>query len=292
VDAYDMPDIGHPFWLLAPLIALAVLFLSRRRLELPGTWHRAIQDNLQPYLAVSIAPSSGRWRRASFAVVWLLLSAALATISLGHIKTPKLRNLDGRVVVIDLGVQEIAEDRIAAARYLIESAKDVPTAVIAVTERAFDVVPLTRDANHLDRYLQVLTTDVMPVQGRSLLIGVERAVALLDRSNVQARQIVVFTGGKPPNVDRFQMPDRAQDQNIWLILPSDASSAWRAFASDMDAIPVADHGTSAVHVDFEEVRQKAAAKAVSLRERQDITPWLILMLLPIWLLLFFRRQSE
>ncbi len=287
-----MPSIGHPLWLLAPLAALAIVSMGRSVVELPGTWHRAIENNLQSYLAGSVTSAPAQWRLAAVFVIWLLLSAALATISLGHTETPKLRNLDARVVVIDLGVPEIADDRIAAARYLIDSAKDVPTAVVAVTEHAFDVVPLTRDANHLDRYLQVLTKDVMPVQGRSLLFGVERAVALLDRAGIQARQITVFTGGVPPELGRFQRPDRSQEQSIWVILPGDPSSAWQALASGMGATLVDDHGASAVHADFEERRREAASKTVSLRERQDITPWLILMLMPLWLLLFFRRRPD
>jgi hypothetical protein len=292
MDAFDMPSISHPLWLLAPLIALAILALGRRVLALPGTWHRAIENDLQAYLTSIVVSSPVQWRRAALFAIWLLLSAALATISMGHVEVPKLRNLDARIVVIDLGIPEIADDRIAAARYLIDGAKDVPTAVVAVTEYAFDVVPLTRDATHLDRYLQVLTKDVMPVQGRSLLIGIERAAAMLDRAGIQARQITVFTGGTPPEIGRFQLPDRSREQNIWFILPGDASAAWQAVALQMDAELVDDSGTSAVHVDFEERRQEASMKTVSLRERHDMTPWLILMLMPLWLSLFFRRRPD
>lgn len=287
-----MPSIGHPLWLMAPLVALAVMSIGRRVVELPGTWHRAIENNLQPYLAGSVTSAPAYWRQVAFFAIWFLMSAALATINLGHTETPKLRNLEARVVVIDLGVPEIADDRIAAARYLIDSAKDVPTAVVAVTEHAFDVVPLTRDATHLDRYLQVLTKDVMPSQGRSLLFGVERAVALLDRAGIQARQITVFSGGEPPETGRFRLPDRSQEQSIWVVLPDDPSSAWQSLASEMGATLVDDHGASAVHVDFEKRRREAAAKTVSPRERQDITPWFILMLMPLWLLLFFRRRPD
>lgn len=287
-----MPSISSPLWLLAPLVAFAVITWGHYRRTLPGTWHRAIDDGLWSYLGGSVVSAPTPWRRLGHGVIWVLLSAALATISLGPIETPKLRNLDARVVVIDLGIPEIAADRIAAARYLIDNAKDVPTAVIAVTEHAFDVVPLTRDTTYLDRYLQVLTADVMPVQGRSLFAGIERAIALLDRAGIQARQITVFSGGTPPEIGRFQMPNRDQTQNIWLVLPRGEADAWRTFASTMDAMLVDDQETSAVQADFEERRRQATAKTVSIRERQDITPWLILMIMPFWLVLFFRRQQD
>lgn len=285
-----MPSIAHPLWLLAPLLALMVLAIGRRHAELPGAWHRAIQSDLQSFLAATVEQVSTPSRSLALFALWLLLGAALATISLGQIATPKLRNLAARIVVIDLGIADTGQDRIAAARYLIDSADDVPTAVVAVTEHAFDVVPLTRDDTHLDRYLQVLTRDVMPIEGRSLLTGVERAVALLDRGGIQARQITVFTGGAPPPIGRFQIPERTEDHNIWLILPENADAAWQDFADGLGATLSVDGETSAIHEDFERRRQDAAAEAVSIRERQDITPWLIGLLLPLWLLLFFRRQ--
>lgn len=287
-----MPNISHPLWLLAPLLALAALAIGRRQLQLPGGWRRAIQDDLQTYLATTVQQTRSRPRRVALFVLWLLLGAALATISLGQIDTPKLRNLDARIVVIDLGVPELAVDRVVAARYLIDNSDAVPTAVVAVTEHAFDVVPLTRDDTHIDRYLQVLTKDVMPVEGRSLATGIERAVALLDRAGIQARQITVFTGGMPPAVGRFQKPERTRDHNIWLVVPERVEPAWQDFADDFDAKLISDRETPAIHDDFEKRRQDAAAKAVSIRERQDITPWLIALLLPLWLLLFFRRLPE
>ncbi len=287
-----MPNIGHPLWLLAPLLALAALAIGRRQMQLPGGWRRAIQGDLQAFLATTVRQTRSTLYSVTLIVLWLLLGAALATITLGQIEMPKLRNLDARIVVIDLGLPELAADRVAAARYLIDNSDAVPTAVVAVTEHAFDVVPLTRDDNHIDRYLQVLTKDVMPVEGRSLAIGIERAVALLDRASIQARQITVFTGGLPPLVRRFQKPERTKDHNIWLVVSESAKPAWQDFAEDFDASLISDLETSAVHDDFEKRRQEAAAKSVSIRERQDITPWLIGMLLPLWLLFFCRRQPE
>ena len=132
----------------------------------------------------------------------------------------------------------------------------------------------------------------MPIEGRSLATGIERAIALLDRADIQARQITVFTGGTPPSLGRFQKPERTRDHNIWLVVPESVKPAWRTFADDFDATLIDDQDTTALQDDFEERRQEAAVKAVSIRERQDITPWLIALLLPLWLVLFFRRQPE
>lgn len=287
-----MSGTGNPLWLLAPLLALAVILFGRRELHLPGAWRRAIQRDLQAFLAATVADARSPFRRLFLVLLWLLLGAALARMSLGQVDVPQLRNLEARVVVIDLGLPDAAADRVAAARYLIESTDDVPTAVVAVTERAFDVVPITRDEAHLDRYLQVLTRDIMPIEGRSLATGIERAIAILDRGGIQARQIAVFTGGMPPAAARPQVPGQGADQNVWLVLPDEDKPAWQDVAADLGVPLISDRESQAMLDDFEQRRQEAAAKAVAVRERQDITPWLIAFMVPIWLLLFFRRRPE
>lgn len=287
-----MPVIAHPWWLLVPLLALLLIGLGRRQVDLPGAWHRAIEPDLQGLLAGAVEHVRRRPTLIALMAVWLLLTTCLATISFGQTTVPTLRNLYARVVVIDLGLGDDSADRVAAARYLIDSDKNVPTAVIAVTERAFDVVPLTRDYAHLDRYLQVLGPDVMPIEGRSLLRGVERAVALLDRAGIQARQIAVFTGGPPPAVGRFLKPENPAFQNVWLIRPDRRGDDWQGFGARIEASLATDPEISLIQDDLEARRDEAAAKAVSIRERRDLTPWLIELLLPLWLFAFFRRQTD
>lgn len=287
-----MPVIANPWWLLAPFFALLLVGLGRRQITLPGAWQKAIEPSLQGLLAGTVGQAKRRPALLALIAIWLLLAASLATISFGQTTVPTLRNLYARVVVIDLGLGEASADRVAAARYLIDNDKNVPTAVIAVTERAFDVVPLTRDYAHLDRYLQVLGPDVMPIEGRSLLRGVERAILLLDRAGIQARQITVFTSGPPPPIGRFLKPENPSFQNIWLVRPDQDRHDWASFGAQMDASFARDQETSVIQNDLEERRNEAAAKAVSIRERRDLTPWLIAFLLPLWLLVFFRRQTD
>ncbi|MEZ5931104.1 MAG: hypothetical protein R3F54_03995 [Alphaproteobacteria bacterium] len=287
-----MSSTGSPLWFLAPLLAFAVIAIGRCELHLPGAWRRAIQRDLQTFLATTVEEVRSPYRRIVLLVLWLILGAALARVSLGHVDMPQMRNLDARVIVIDLGLPDAVADRVAAARYLIESTEDVPTAVVAVTERAFDVVPITRDQAHLDRYLQVLTRDIMPIEGHALATGIERAIAILDRGEIQARQIAVFTGGAPPGGDRLQAPEQDADDNVWLVLPDADKAAWQGVAEDLGAPVIGDGESQAMLDDFEQRRRAAAAKAVPIRERQDITPWLIGLTLPIWLLLFFRRRAE
>lgn len=287
-----MPVIANPWWLLIPLLAALLLRFGHHHLELPGAWKRAIDPGLQGLLSGTVKRIQRQTALIAFIIAWILLAACLATISFGQTSVPTMRNLYARVVVIDLGLGEPSRERVAAARYLIDNDRNVPTAVVAVTERAFDVVPLTRDDAHLDRYLQVLTPDVMPIEGRSLMRGVERAILLLDRAGIQARQIAVFTDGPAPPVGRFLKPENPSLQNVWIVHPDTAGDDWQKFGGYVDAHFATDLDLSVMQDDLEERRNEAAAEAISIRERRDLTPWLILLLLPLWLMIFFRRQAD
>lgn len=74
-------------------------------------------------------------------------------------------------------------------------------------------------------------------------------------------------------------------------MPDDADAKWLNFAEVFDAKLATDRDIAAIQEDFEVRRLDAATKAVPIRERRDLTPWLIAFLLPLWLWLFFRRQA-
>jgi hypothetical protein len=290
-----MPAIAAPFWLLTPLLLLLLLAAAARlapvRSGLPGFWPRAVAPALRAYLGRSVVQIGGRQRAALLLLLALLLGAALSGISLGEAETPSLRDLHARVLVIDLGLGDASAGRVAAARRLVDRSKEVPTAVVAVTGRAFDIVPLTRDHAYLDRYLGVLSREVMPIDGRSPMAGIARAAALLRRAGIEAPQIVLLSGAAPPPAGGFLRPEDLAAAHLWL-LPGDGDpAAWNAYAERVDARLAADEAIGPLLDDLERRRLAAVAGAATIRERRDLTPWLILLALPFWLSAFCRRRA-
>ncbi len=285
-------DIAHPWWLLAPILLLLMVVLTPRSLELPGEWSRAIGSNLRQFLAGGVTMSGRRRRLSPVVLLWVFLAAALATISFGQKDAPALRNLHARVVVIDLGLDEPGRSLVDRARHLLEQTDAVPTAVVAVTGHSFVVVPFTTDFRHIDRYLQVLDTEVMPVDGRAAALGIDRATALLRDNDIVEGQIIVFTAQTPP-VDSIEVESSALDaEPIWFVVDRPLHKAWQRYASQFGARIVDPTNAARIHTDLERRRQRAVASTASIRQRRDLTPWLIAVVMALWLLMFFRREQS
>ena len=71
---------------------------------------------------------------------------------------------------------------------LLDATPEIPTALVVASGDAFNVVPLTTDRAFLDRYLNVIAPDVMPLEGRALQVTVAQAEGILTLAGVLAGQ--------------------------------------------------------------------------------------------------------
>ena len=99
---------------------------------------------------------------------------------------------------------------------------------------AFDIVPLTRDRRQLSRYLAVLEPGHMPEAGRALHLGLAHAEATLARAGIAASQIVLVTGGPPPEDLATVAPSEALRA---VAVPTLETEIWSAFAEQQQAVP-------------------------------------------------------
>lgn len=288
-----LPSIAEPWWLLLPFFALALFFVQPLRGRLPGGWAALVGQTLHQYLARGVRLPLRDWSRPMLLALWCLLAAMLAGISFGRNKPPDVVNLYARVLVLDLGSASDSP-QLLAARDLIRRYPEVPTGVVAVTAQAFDVVPVTTDQGHLDRYLQVLTDQLVPVRGRQPERGLQRAALLLRRSDILAGQIVLLSSGGAPTAAE-SVAALAKRYGIWIVAPDADGADWRAYGRalgiDSRHFVSGAAGLAAIARDLDQRRAAAATDAASVRERRELTPWLITLSLPLWLLLFLRRSA-
>lgn len=286
------PAIAYPYWFIAPVCLLLLIVFTPRALELPGEWSRAVGSNLREFLAGGVSLAGRHHRLTPIFLLWIAMAAALASISLGQKDAPALRNLHARVVVIDLGLDQQGRQQVDRARQLLEQTDAVPTAVVAVTSHAFVVVPFTTDFRHIDRYLQVLDPQVMPVDGRASALGLDRAAALLRDNDIIEGQIIVFTDQLPP-VESIEVESSALDQEpIWFVVDESLHKTWQRYASQLSARMVDPGDVSRIHNDLEQRRQRAVATTASIRQRRDLTPWFIGIVMVLWVFMFFRREQS
>lgn len=282
-----MIELAHPLALLLLLPGAALLWLHRRRgaVGLPGDWARLIERPLRSFVAGRAVLRAGASVTLPV-VIWGLLVLAIARPGIALGTGPEFTNIAGRVIALDLGAGvDINRQRHAAAQVL-EMDPGMPTALVLVTGDAFDVVPLTRDRAFLGRYLNVVSPDVMPVEGRSPAIALAHAEAILTRAGIVAGQVVLITGGPVP--DRSTVPP-AQWLRAVVVRPEERD-AWEAFAAGTGARLIAPDDLSGIGADLQDA-VASARRQLGSSGRLDLTPILAGIAAALWLLLFRRRRA-
>lgn len=283
---------GAPLLLLLLLPLAAVFWLTRRRgglllSQLPGHWDRMVEPGLRAFLARRIPERGGRQLKLCLAIAALLV-LALARPGFEPEEAADYGNLSGRVIVLDLGAGiDIRGQRLFAQR-LLEESPGVPAAVVAVAGDAFDIVPLTTDRAQVARYLQVLHPSMMPAPGRALHLGAAHGEAVLERAGVVAGQVVLVTGGAPPRPPRGA---NGGGRPRVLVALESGTADWGAIAEALGAELTAPSDLASIAQELEAVVGEKLRSGGPAAHR-DLTPWLVALVLLLWLTLFRRKAVK
>lgn len=282
--------IANPLALLLLLpaaVLVAWLYIGRgpSGLRLPGHWHRAIADVMQPFMAERVI-SQNRVPILFWLAVWTLLVLSLARPVIHAGAPTEYGNLAGRVIALDLGTGMDVEGQRLMAYRIFDAAPKTPTALVVSTGEAFDVVPLTTDRKQLERYIQVASGDVMPVAGRAPGIAIIQAEKLLERAEVIVGQLVVLTGGKVPAAP-------AAKGEKWLralVVDSGSRESWTGYAEQVGARLVDETSVDQVIEDLDD-RVASALRDTNRSGDMPLAPWLLAAAGLLWLLFFRRVRS-
>jgi hypothetical protein len=270
----------------AGLLAWHVLWGGRQVMRLPGRWHRIIEATMRPFMAQRVI-SQQRLPLTFWFVIWTLLVLALARPVLDFGAPAAYANLAGRVIAIDLGAGvDVGQQRLLAYR-ILDAAPQIPSALVLATAEAFDVVPLTTDRGQLDRYLQVIDAEVMPVSGWAPGIAIVHAESVLDRAGVIVGQTILLTGGRVPRAD----PAAPGEWLRAVVVEGDHSSAWQNYAERIGARLVDETDIQTLIDDLDD------RIADTIRDSDQsgdlaLTPWLVAGAALMWLFWFRRIRSS
>ena len=273
--------------LLLPVAAAGVVFRRSDDLVgilLPGQWRRVVEPRLRRFMAGSI--SGKRWGQLALCLITLaIVTLALARPHLDSVNQPDFGNLSGRVLVLDAsGSADLGQQRLFSQN-LIETSSDTPTALVAVAGDAFDVVPLTTDQRYLQRYLQVISPELMPAQGRAIELGLAHAGSILNDAGVVAGQVVLVTGGEPVAAGTTTLPDKIVRT---VVVPDPELAAWREYATESGSQLAGTDEISRVIAWLDEATDRHGWDRLR-AARLDLTPILIGIAMVLWLGLSRRR---
>ena len=191
----------RPLWLLAILPAMLFIYLLWRKKLKSGSWAAYCDAELLPFLLEQYSGKKNRWTLILGSVCTLLLIVALACPTWQRIPAPVFRNEAALVIALNVNTSMDAADikpsRLSMARYkiadILKQRKDGQTALIAYTDQAFTVTPLTNDTNTIQSQLDALSTDIMPNTGNNIAEALEKSVLLLKQSGLQSGQLLLIT---------------------------------------------------------------------------------------------------
>lgn len=193
----------RPQWLLAlPLLWALVIWLARRR-RYDVDWSRFIDAQLLPALRLDANGRAGMRPWPWLALAWSLAALALSGPSWERDQTPAYRSPAAWIFVLDLSPSmastDVAPDRVTRARYaltdLLGAARDARVALVAFSDEAYVVTPLTQDVATVRALLPPLAPDIMPSPGDHLAPALQQASKLLQQVGAKDQHIVVLTDG-------------------------------------------------------------------------------------------------
>jgi Ca-activated chloride channel homolog len=318
----------RPWWLLAlALLPLAGLAWRHVRGE-AGNWKAMVDEHLLPHLVdttLEKSRSGGAWLAG---LVWVLACVALAGPAWEREPMPLYRNQSARILAIELAPTMLASDlkptRLERARYklndILESSRDMQTALIGYSGDAFVAAPLTDDVNTVRNLIDALDPGVMPVVGNAPERAIAEALKLMKQAGLKRAELILLadsssdkalaaaraanaeglkisvlgvgsSGGAPVPLPQGGF---LQDAKGNIVLPRLDESALRALASaggGRYASITADRSDLGSLLATDTTRQASTevGKDRALTDRfRDRGPWLLILLLPL-AVLGFRR---
>jgi Ca-activated chloride channel family protein len=205
----NVQEIGHnfhfirPLWLLILPLSWGLVYWLMRKTNQQGHWTALIDAELLPSLLLD---KGNEHIRPSSALPWLLLAWTFAALAMAGPTWQKDATIaysapSSWVVLLDLSpsmaATDVSPNRYIRARYAIDDiltgAHDAHVALIAFSQEAFTVTPLTADVATIRSLLPSLSPDMMPSAGNNLAPALDQANKLLSQDSSKNQHIIVLT---------------------------------------------------------------------------------------------------
>ena len=201
----------RPEWFKAfiPIGIIALLFIITHKRQY--RWKRLFSKQLIPYLTIKGTKRQFIVPKLLLITVLSLLTLAIAGPTWEKIEIPGQKTEAALVVLLDLSRSMLAEDiqpnRIERAKLKLKdffAAKpQSKMALIAYAGTAHSVVPFSKDYKTIERQMDALRPDIMPVQGSNLAEAMDMADSLLAPIIAPSTILIVTDNIKQDDIARI-----------------------------------------------------------------------------------------
>jgi Ca-activated chloride channel homolog len=194
----------QPLWLMLLPALWLLIWMQARRAGGESIWQQVCDAHLLAAMTAGQARGAGRglatWLLGGVLSIGIVAAAAPSWSSLSH---PIMEATSARVVVLDLSRSMLVEDirpnryqhALAAAGEIIGDGFSGETGLLVFAQSAFVLSPLSRDADSLLAFIEVVDPGTMPRDGNNLAAAIAAAAELLSASLAGQGQIIVITSG-------------------------------------------------------------------------------------------------
>lgn len=202
----------RPWWLLALVAAVALVFLVSRQTDARARLRGLIAPHLLDNLLID-RQSTKRWRPVHFIAVLIALGAvAAAGPTWQRQQPPFVEDRAPLVLVIDVSQTmdaiDITPSRLERVKLkvqdLLKLRPGARTAVYAYAGSAHMVLPLTEDAELIKTYVNALQTRIMPVAGKDTAKALQAAETGLKDEEVPGTLLFLTDGVEPAATEAFK----------------------------------------------------------------------------------------
>ncbi|MBQ4084675.1 MAG: tetratricopeptide repeat protein [Alphaproteobacteria bacterium] len=204
----------RPWYLLFLLVPVFFFFISGKREGVSSGWKKACDPDLLPYLLKNIEGSENRFLKKYLALLWCVLSIAMAGPTLPKMPVKTATPSQGIVVVLDMSPamdKQMLFQTTLKLKDLLKQNKD-PVGFVLTDEKAYTVVPVAKDNKIMENTLNELSEKVMPSVGSAPEKGILKAQELLKNADYAQGKILLITGGVSEN---FKMPET--EYPVWVL---------------------------------------------------------------------------
>lgn len=193
----------RPWWLLALLPVLWLTWRSWRVQRSSGEWSKVVDAELLPHLLDGTEHTPRRLWPWLLLCGWTIAIIALSGPAWQKLPQPLYMKESALVILLDLSrsmdANDITPSRLTHARHkvldILELRKEGQIGLLAYTDDAYVVSPLTDDNRTIANLVPALTSDIMPSHGSQLSKAILRANKLLDDAGFQQAQLLVISDG-------------------------------------------------------------------------------------------------
>ncbi len=249
----DLTSLQHfhflrPYWLIVLLILFFILRLFKQRDDSLALWRKVMSSKILQQLTVD--GTNSNWLSPQ-KLSWLI-SIPLCLVLMGPTwkqqPSPFSENNAALIIALDVSPSmqqnDVQPSRLLRAKQkilqLLEVRGDTKTALIAYAGSAHVVMPITNDREMIRHFLDVLTPELMPIQGKIPQAILPLAKELLSASEVPGTLLMLGDGATSKTTEEFSRFFNQQKHQliVWAIGDYDKSQQATAAENSANLIPM------------------------------------------------------